>query len=580
MNSFLTGGGGAGQSIGQGLGAELAQRQQEQQGRQRRSSHGHIGDNNTWNQSGFGGFEFSAQQHHQNPAQQQQNNQQQQQQRAQLDAFTFGGNGAGSSAQNAGGNNTGYLSPELGGGMLQRSVSDVGRGGHRISRSEDIRGGGLMTANNAGFAQSHLQQPQTQTQPQPQNPYGHHQNSLSVGGGYEFHSQQYLHPNNQLGAAASASRRSLPPTAGGPPSSLANPNANVGHFRRLSSGSRSERGAEVWNGGGASAQHLNVQRRVSPYPSPNASPRVKYQELEDEGLGGLGGATASANANAGMHYGPSALLGLGHGASSMTLGLPPTGLGEPPSSAGFTEEVGITGRGAYSGQHHRGGSGSAHGDGGSSQGRDESPTSIGATDGQGNQIAKQNVTTGRTANASIRRRKQDANFACTVPGCNSTFTRGFNLKGHLRSHYEQKPYKCHWPGCGKGFARQHDCKRHEQLHSNFRPFECEGCRKQFARMDALNRHLRSEAGAECAKVVERVKGEVMGMGMGDEDGGDVSMGMGGGGMGGVEEHELVLPPQQHQTRPGTRRRNTGGAAAAAAAAAHGLTDEEWMSVAV
>ena len=457
------------------------------------------------------------------------------------------------------------------------SVSDVRRGGHWISRSEDIGGGGLMTANNAGFAQSHLQQPQTQ----PQSSYGHHQNSFIMGGVFEFHSQQYLHPNNQLGAAgASASRRSLPPTAGGASSSLANPNANVGHighFRRLSSGSRSERGAEVWNGGGASAQHLNVQRRVSPYPSPNASPRVKYQELEDEGIGGGAASNANANANAGMHYGPSALLGLGHGASSMTLGLPP-GLGEPP------EEVGITGHGAYSGHHHRGGSGSAHGGDGTSShgGKDESPTSVGATDVQGNIIMTQNVTTGRTANTSIRHRKQDANFACTVPGCNSTFTRGFNLKGHLRSHYEQKPYKCHWPGCGKGFARQHDCKRHEQLHSNFRPFECEGCRKQFARMDALNRHLRSEAGAECAKVVERGKGEGMGMGMGmgDEGGGDVSMGMGGGGMGGVEEHELVLPPQQHQTRPGTRRRNTGGAAAAAAAAAHGLTDEEWMSVAV
>ena len=73
------------------------------------------------------------------------------------------------------------------------------------------------------------------------------------------------------------------------------------------------------------------------------------------------------------------------------------------------------------------------------------------------QVPKVNVTTGRTANASHRRRKQDANFACTVPGCGSTFTRGFNLKGHLRSHFEEKPYKCHWPGCGKGFARQHDC---------------------------------------------------------------------------------------------------------------------------
>ena len=60
--------------------------------------------------------------------------------------------------------------------------------------------------------------------------------------------------------------------------------------------------------------------------------------------------------------------------------------------------------------------------------------------------------------------------------------------GHLRSHAEEKPYQCKWPGCGKGFARQHDCKRHEQLHLNIRPYPCEGCKKNFARMDALNRH--------------------------------------------------------------------------------------------
>ena len=115
-----------------------------------------------------------------------------------------------------------------------------------------------------------------------------------------------------------------------------------------------------------------------------------------------------------------------------------------------------------------------------------------------------NVT---TVNASHNQRlKQDANFACTVPGCGSIFTHGFNIKGHLKSHFEEKPYKCHWPGCGKGFARQHDCKRHEELHSNFGPIVCEGCRKQFARMDALNRHLESETGVECAMVVERGKG--------------------------------------------------------------------------
>ena len=44
-----------------------------------------------------------------------------------------------------------------------------------------------------------------------------------------------------------------------------------------------------------------------------------------------------------------------------------------------------------------------------------------------------------TANASHRRRKQYANFACTVPGYG--FMRGFNLKGHLRRHFEENPYK-------------------------------------------------------------------------------------------------------------------------------------------
>ena len=46
-------------------------------------------------------------------------------------------------------------------------------------------------------------------------------------------------------------------------------------------------------------------------------------------------------------------------------------------------------------------------------------------------VSKQTVTSERTAGASHRRRKQDANFLCPVPGCGSTFTRSFNLKGAL-----------------------------------------------------------------------------------------------------------------------------------------------------
>ncbi|PVF99745.1 hypothetical protein CPB86DRAFT_702726 [Serendipita vermifera] len=114
-------------------------------------------------------------------------------------------------------------------------------------------------------------------------------------------------------------------------------------------------------------------------------------------------------------------------------------------------------------------------------------------------VERQQVTTPATAKASEGRRKGEASFVCPVPGCGSTFTRHFNLKGHLRSHNEERPFKCKWPGCEKGFARQHDCKRHEALHLNLRPYTCDGCKKTFARMDALNRHLKSEGGVDCAR---------------------------------------------------------------------------------
>ncbi|KAL1743362.1 hypothetical protein HDZ31DRAFT_41114 [Schizophyllum fasciatum] len=122
------------------------------------------------------------------------------------------------------------------------------------------------------------------------------------------------------------------------------------------------------------------------------------------------------------------------------------------------------------------------------------------------QVEKQQVTTSATQIASASRRRNEAHFVCPVPGCGSTFTRRFNLRGHLRSHTEERPFECNYPDCKKSFARQHDCKRHQALHQSGKATAntCQGCKKTFSRLDALN-VLRSEGGADCRAEIEREK---------------------------------------------------------------------------
>ncbi|KAG6839886.1 hypothetical protein C0991_010760 [Blastosporella zonata] len=73
--------------------------------------------------------------------------------------------------------------------------------------------------------------------------------------------------------------------------------------------------------------------------------------------------------------------------------------------------------------------GSQNDDGGSGMGVGLGGAQTGGGGGGIVAVSKPNVTTGRTANASQRRRKQEATFVCPVQGCGSTFTRSFNLKG-------------------------------------------------------------------------------------------------------------------------------------------------------
>lgn len=106
--------------------------------------------------------------------------------------------------------------------------------------------------------------------------------------------------------------------------------------------------------------------------------------------------------------------------------------------------------------------------------------------------------------SAARQQKHPALFQCHL--CDKRFTRAYNLRSHLRTHTDERPFVC--VVCGKAFARQHDRKRHQNLHSGEKKYECLGvlesgdtwgCKKKFARADALGRHFRSDAGKECIR---------------------------------------------------------------------------------
>ena len=108
-------------------------------------------------------------------------------------------------------------------------------------------------------------------------------------------------------------------------------------------------------------------------------------------------------------------------------------------------------------------------------------------------------------------------YSCPIPGCGAIFTRHLNFKVHLRTHKEEQQhsrcYRSSSPstlGYSRAFIKQRDRKRRGRdldllPCDHIQSFRCGGCKRQFPQMDALDRHLKSEIGVECRKVVESSK---------------------------------------------------------------------------
>lgn len=113
------------------------------------------------------------------------------------------------------------------------------------------------------------------------------------------------------------------------------------------------------------------------------------------------------------------------------------------------------------------------------------------------------------------RRVETGSSKHKCPKCFKTYTRGHNLKAHLRSHTDEKPYPCSI--CGMKFGRLYDRNRHESIHTGEANFKCFGtlksgetwgCNLAFGRPDKLAAHLKTKTGQQCLQplLIEERKG--------------------------------------------------------------------------
>ena len=90
--------------------------------------------------------------------------------------------------------------------------------------------------------------------------------------------------------------------------------------------------------------------------------------------------------------------------------------------------------------------------------------------------------------------KEDANFQCSVKGCEKFFGRSYNFKAHMETHDTSReyPFPCPLKDCNKKFVRKTDLQRHHQsVHEKQRTHRCDYCSRLFARKDTLRRRVSS-----------------------------------------------------------------------------------------
>lgn len=307
-------------------------------------------------------------------------------------------------------NNSSYLSAAP--GPMRRAKSDsIGR--HRQTHSDDIRSLAILSQpgnldassmyyNRQGNIPPNSAPPPTSTVPgylsPPQTHVSRFLSPLSGDSSVPIRSHRYSR-------SLSSASHLTPDYSHGP---------GPGPIRRSPSSTRSERGS-VWSDA-SSANGAPGSNRVSPYPSPKASPRPNLGDLpgydDMVGTGRVGGNWMGAgNQHLSVQQQQQQQQ---HGNGNLFGGL-------DASPHGMMPRMGMTnGPGQTVGFHGAVGFG----------GLDGGPVSQGRA---ARNVRKNNVTTERTRKASVNRRKADAPFVCTVPGCGSTFTRSFNLKGERGS---------------------------------------------------------------------------------------------------------------------------------------------------